>query len=119
MISSSVAWPISASYVDSSTPLGSSPNDEVAFACGSRSTTSTRTPTARHEPRFTAVVVLPTPPFWLAIASTRLPLTRKIVRERYGARMLCVHCCVRYEEQSAFSHQPSAGRGLKLLIANP
>src|SRR6516162_7642058 len=43
-----------------------------AFPCGSRSTTSTCVPwSARHAARLTAVVVLPTPPFWLAMVSTR------------------------------------------------
>ena len=42
---------------------------DVAFACGSRSITSARWPaSARQAARFTAVVVLPTPPFWLASA---------------------------------------------------
>src|SRR5215475_140299 len=43
-----------------------------AFPCGSRSTTSTWMPcSARHAARLTAVVVLPTPPFWLAMVITR------------------------------------------------
>src|SRR5215469_12000440 len=43
-----------------------------ALPCGSRSTTSTRLPCrARQAARLTAVVVLPTPPFWLAIVITR------------------------------------------------
>src|ERR1022692_749195 len=43
-----------------------------AFPCGSRSTTSTRDPCcASDAARLTAVVVLPTPPFWLAIVMTR------------------------------------------------
>src|SRR5262252_7048847 len=43
-----------------------------AFPCGSRSTTSTWVPcSARHAARLTAVVVLPTPPFWLAMVITR------------------------------------------------
>src|SRR5262252_9492870 len=43
-----------------------------AFPCGSRSTTSTWAPCrARHAARLTAEVVLPTPPFWLAIVMTR------------------------------------------------
>ena len=47
------------------------PRPVLAFPWGSRSTTSTRSPcSASAAPRFTAVVVLPTPPFWLAIAST-------------------------------------------------
>jgi hypothetical protein len=43
-----------------------------AFPCGSRSTTNTRNPrSASAAPRLTAVVDLPTPPFWLAIAMMR------------------------------------------------
>ena len=42
---------------------------EVAFAWGSRSTTSARSPaSARHAATLIAVVVLPTPPFWFANA---------------------------------------------------
>src|SRR3954454_19303263 len=45
------------------------PSPEVAFACGSRSTTSARSPaSARHAARLIVVVVLPTPPFWFANA---------------------------------------------------
>ena len=44
----------------------------VAFPCGSPSTSRTRcSAAARLAARFTAVVVLPTPPFWLAIANMR------------------------------------------------
>src|SRR5690348_12108897 len=43
-----------------------------ALPCGSRSTTRTCAPCrARLAARLTAVVVLPTPPFWLAIVITR------------------------------------------------
>src|SRR5215203_5031455 len=43
-----------------------------ALPCGSRSTTSTRYPRSASEaPKLTAVVDLPTPPFWLAIAMMR------------------------------------------------
>src|SRR6516162_1431217 len=43
-----------------------------AFPCGSRSTTRTCAPcSARQAARLTAEVVLPTPPFWLAIVMTR------------------------------------------------
>src|SRR5579871_2946233 len=43
-----------------------------AFPCGSRSTTSTWAPCrARQAARLTAEVVLPTPPFWLAMVMTR------------------------------------------------
>ena len=43
-----------------------------ALPCGSRSMTSTRRPPrARAVARFTAVVVLPTPPFWFAMTKVR------------------------------------------------
>src|SRR5580692_9090770 len=42
------------------------PSPVEALPCGSRSISSTRSPTAaRAVPRLMAVVVLPTPPFWL------------------------------------------------------
>src|SRR5215467_13944093 len=45
-------------------------NDIVLFACGSRSMSSVRLPRrARAAARLIAVVVLPTPPFWFAIAT--------------------------------------------------
>src|SRR5438105_3074654 len=45
------------------------PSPLVAFACGSRSMSKVRTPlAARQAARLTDVVVLPTPPFWLATA---------------------------------------------------
>src|SRR4051812_36558559 len=47
------------------------PSPLVALPCGSRSTRSTRFSwTASDEARLTAVVVLPTPPFWLTTART-------------------------------------------------
>ena len=47
----------------------SMPRPVLALPCGSRSTISTRSPTAASAvPRLIAVVVLPTPPFWLASA---------------------------------------------------
>ena len=57
----------------------------VAFACGSASTRSVvRSAAARHAARFTAVVVLPTPPFWFVIVMI-LPTGSKQVRLReYG-----------------------------------
>src|ERR1700757_4236648 len=48
------------------------PSPVEALPCGSESISSTRSPTAASAvPRFMAVVVLPTPPFWLATTSTR------------------------------------------------
>ena len=47
------------------------PRPVEALPCGSRSITSTRWPSAASAvPRLIAVVVLPTPPFWLAMART-------------------------------------------------
>src|SRR4029077_16839982 len=48
------------------------PSPVEALPWGSRSTTKVGSPTAaRAVPRLIAVVVLPTPPFWLATTSTR------------------------------------------------
>src|SRR5215510_11670819 len=48
------------------------PSPVDALPWGSRSTISTRSPVAASAvPRLMAVVVLPTPPFWFARASTR------------------------------------------------
>src|SRR5215469_7996378 len=48
------------------------PSPVEALPWGSRSTISTRSPIAASAvPRLIAVVVLPTPPFWLAMARTR------------------------------------------------
>ena len=61
-------------------PSGASmPRPLVQFACGSRSTRSTRWPrSARAAERFRAVVVLPTPPFWLAMATTFMRKGREL-----------------------------------------
>src|SRR3954447_15157649 len=59
--------------MDPATWSRSIPNPLVALPWGSRSTTNTRSPSRASEvPRFTTVVVLPTPPFWLVQASVRL-----------------------------------------------
>src|ERR1700710_1526533 len=48
------------------------PRPVEALPCGSLSISSTRSPTAASAvPRLMAVVVLPTPPFWLAMVRTR------------------------------------------------
>ena len=48
---------------------GSSPLAMVRVPCGSRSTSKTLSSSSeRAAPRFIVVVVLPTPPFWLATA---------------------------------------------------
>src|SRR5690242_509485 len=66
------ASPISTWYVDRRMPWRDTPSPVEALPCGSRSTISTSSPTAASAvPRLIAVVVLPTPPFWLAMARTR------------------------------------------------
>src|ERR1700730_1334971 len=53
---------------------------------GSRSMQRTRLPiSASAPPRLTAVVVLPTPPFWLAMARTRVILVRPSGPDRTDA----------------------------------
>src|SRR6185369_15016198 len=64
------------------------PEPIVALPCGSRSTTSTRWPMrARPAARLTVVVVLPTPPFWLAMQKMRVmgsPVSRRKRRASVG-----------------------------------
>src|SRR5512141_11134 len=56
----------------SSPPPGVPPTPDEAFACGSRSTSSVFfSITEREAARLTAVVVFPTPPFWLATVRIR------------------------------------------------
>src|SRR5207247_7717586 len=71
-ISVSVARPSArTSAIDRSTVLRLIPRPAVRLACGSMSTHRTRKPSSASAPaRLIAVVVLPTPPFWLAIAIT-------------------------------------------------
>ena len=65
-----VSW-TSTSYIDFSSESGSMPCDIVRLPCGSMSTHSTRCPrSANATARFSVVVVLATPPFWLAKAMT-------------------------------------------------
>src|SRR4051812_10714 len=66
------ASPISTSYSVTLRSARPTPRPVEAFPCGSESISSTRSPTAaRAVPRLIAVVVLPTPPFWLATTRTR------------------------------------------------
>ena len=57
----------STSNIERSISSGFQPWDIVRLPCGSRSIASTRMPfSASATPRFSVVVVLATPPFWLA-----------------------------------------------------
>src|SRR5438105_877421 len=75
------------------------PSPVEALPCGSRSTIRTCSPIAASAvPRLIAVVVLPTPPFWLAMARMRSdgePLGETVSRSGAGAgtavSVICVH----------------------------
>src|SRR6266851_2107840 len=66
----------------------------VAFACESQSTRSVGwSAAARHAARLTAVVVLPTPPFWLATAMMRAkvpPAGEKLAKDLDRCKMFHV-----------------------------
>ena len=65
--------PSSTSCTDTGSLSGSWPSEKVKQPCGSRSTSSTRRPLSTiAAPSEATVVVLATPPFWLATASTRI-----------------------------------------------
>jgi hypothetical protein len=60
--------------------LGSNPTPEVAFACGSASIIKVlNSNTAKAAPKLMAVVVFPTPPFWLAMEII-LPICGSIIK---------------------------------------
>src|SRR6185503_5509249 len=69
--------------MEAPTFLGWSPSATVEWACGSRSMRSTRRPSfARPALRLTAVVLLPTPPFWLTKAMVCIfPLSLSCARD--------------------------------------
>ena len=70
--------PSSTSCTDTGSLSGSWPRENVRHPCGSRSTSSTRRPfSSIAAPNDATVVVLATPPFWLATASTRVTLPSK------------------------------------------
>src|SRR5713226_8368426 len=97
------------------------PRPLVEFDCGSQSTSSVLTSAAASEAaRLMAVVVLPTPPFWLATAMTRpmvlsFVLLRVRICERVyeiNARFLCNLVGVFHMEHSySFARPPKGGRG--------
>src|SRR6266852_1820820 len=66
----------------------------VAFACESQSTRSVGwSAAARHAAKLTAVVVLPTPPFWLATAMMRAnvpPAGEKLAKDLDRCKMFHV-----------------------------
>src|SRR3954468_5440605 len=96
------------------------PRPELAFPWGSRSTSRTRfSATASEAARFTAVVVLPTPPFWFAIARTdpmpplrsdrdhRSPNARDVPRGIDDAQ---IRCAFHVEQRDFRSSNPLVNR---------
>src|SRR5205085_4967201 len=74
-------WWTRTSYIDFSTVSGSMPWDIVRFPWGSMSTQRTRWPfSAKATATFRVVVVLATPPFWLAKAMTLAVLVCSLTR---------------------------------------
>src|SRR5262245_5993752 len=92
----------------------STPQPIVALPWGSRSMRSTRRCIAAIEAaRFTAVVVLPTPPFWFATAMIRfirLNLT-KFDEAAFGVE-------ARDPDRAHRQHFPACRKGLQLLLRN-
>src|ERR1700694_805476 len=90
------------------------PRPLVEFDCGSQSTSSVLTSAAASEAaRLMAVVVLPTPPFWLATAMTRpmilfLCVARRICERvcEINARLWCKSRRVFHVEHSNLFFQP-------------
>src|SRR5262249_5140849 len=74
--------PVSTSKLVTERASSATPTPVEALPCGSRSRISTFSPTAASAvPRLMAVAVLPTPPFWLAVARTRsVPVTGLFLR---------------------------------------
>ena len=97
----------------------STPQPMVALPCGSMSMSSTRRRVAANEAaRFTAVVVLPTPPFWFATAMMRFmgahlsPECAAITTERGLDRQIA--CCV-----SPIANRSSDGEYVFMRIERP
>jgi len=77
----------------------------VVLPWGSRSSTSTASPArARYVERFTTVVVLPTPPFWLAMAMTLAKNPSEIAIVESGMyQILFGECNMFHVEQIRFA----------------
>src|SRR5205814_4358859 len=89
------------------------PTPLVALPCGSASTRRVlRSAVAREAARFTAVVVLPTPPFWLAIAMTRVGIVRHCYTCSYIAWRLSGH------QYSTYAHGTKAAFHVKRIAGS-
>ena len=82
------------------------PSPLVVFPCGSISTTSTFFPSsAREAARLIAVVVLPTPPFWLATTIVLSIKYSPFVSSSY--QMLLCFTCICPEHKVFFNYSTS------------
>src|SRR5690554_7119372 len=91
----------------------------VALPWGSRSMSSTlRLVAASEAARFTVVVVLPTPPFWLAIAST-LPTgisSRFTLRRPLQNQQMPAGITARYRQLDTALHTEIVGQRLQFIL---
>src|SRR5512139_268819 len=113
MITSEGSMPlVSTWWTDSSRSSGSMPREKVRQAWGSRSTMRTDLPcSARAAPREATVVVLATPPFWLAIARIWVLIRAPIVPETPSGRRDCPWNALRMSRGTALITGPTAGIG--------
>src|SRR3989304_1011443 len=102
----------------SASPPGEPPAPDVAFAWGSRSTRRVAfSITAREAARLTAVVVFPTPPFWLATAMTwTKPRSSKawqtrVIFKKINGLFYHAGACGRNENLAAVPWLPQPGGG--------
>src|SRR6267378_6901314 len=79
------------------------PRPLVEFDCGSQSTSSVLTSAAASEAaRLMAVVVLPTPPFWLATAMTRPMILFLCVARRICERVHEINARLLWKSRRVF-----------------
>ena len=113
--------PFSRSYVVAVLAEGSKPRPVLAFPWASASTTRTLCPVAaKAVARLMTVVVLPTPPFWLATATTRGRATRSRSRVMvYPVDDQNAGLLIRKTGVSPKPHVPVTGGGLQFLLHRP
>src|SRR4051794_10969768 len=93
------------------------PTPLVAFPCGSPSMSSVLcSAAARLAARFTAVVVLPTPPFWFAMAITRATFFRDLGIE---GRLAGTSAPLLHRAPSGGPIYPCRVRGTTCHVAHP
>src|SRR6266404_824086 len=92
------------------------PRPLVEFDCGSQSTSSVLTSAAASEAaRLMAVVVLPTPPFWLATAMTRPMILFLRVARRICERVHEINARLLWKSRLVF-HVEHSSRFARTLV---